>query len=442
MCVWVLCVGVRARAEAPSLERGLPAGLEQPCGEFADEPCGLESTERRQLLEDIYEYSYRVRVGAGAYDLITLHRVVREVSPGVPLRTSKSVFLVHGDTWGFRAAFLGSAASTAVSRQHSLALFLAKRGMDVWGMDQRWVHVLPGTTDFSFMKDWNLGLHARDLGAGLALARGVRAKGGSGYGRMALLGWSRGATVSYAYLNAETQFAPERRQVSGFIPVDMAYTFAPGDTAERQAACQTLAVFSRLQASGQYEGGQLGLLFQALGSLAIVAPDAGSPIPMLAGLTNRRAALLFGSATHMLQNPPVISGYHWTGGQFDAAGPTGLSWTRERFLFDGLVQSSPYQSIGEQVDTLAMWCGATDVPHDDRLHEVKVPVLYVGAAGGVGRYGLYSLGLLGSTDVSQLVVQRLPDAARAVDYGHADLLLADDAPTTVWSPILDWLLRH
>ncbi len=444
MYVWVLALGfgLQTRAAAESRQHGRPTGLAQPCaGDFSDEPCSLGSPERRQVFEDIFEYSFRVRVGPGDHGFITLHRVVREESAGVPVRTPRSVFLVHGDAWGFRGAFLASAASTAVSREHSLAVFLAKRGVDVWGIDQRWVHVPQGTTDFSFMKNWNLGLHARDVGIGLGLARAMRAYFSNEVGRMVLLGWSRGASISYAYLNAETRLPPEKRHVSGFIPVDMAYTFAPGDVAERQAACQSHALFAQLQADGLYEGGQVGLLLQGLGALASSSPDAGSPI--FSGLTNRQAGLLPGAATWLLQKPPIIPGYHWAGGQVSAAGaPTALSWTRERFFFEGLEQSSPFQSIGEQVETFAMWCGAPDVPYDDHLSEVRVPVLYVGAAGGVGRYGFHSLTQLGSTDVTRYVVQRLPDSDRAFDYGHADLWLADDAPTRVWAPILDWMQRH
>jgi hypothetical protein len=444
MYVGVLCVGMQARAGTDSPEWQLPSNLDEARAQTLDDDddddqaCGPAVLERRQLVGDVFEYSYRVRVGLGAHDFITLHRVAREMAPGMPARAPKSVFLVHGDALGFRGAFLASAASGAVPREQSLAIFLAQRGVDVWGIDLRWVNVPFGTTDFSFMKGWNLGLHARDVGTGMMLARRVRACGGSGTGRMALLGWSRGATISYAYLNAETRLEPEKRQVSGFIPVDMAYALAPEHTAERQAACQTLAGFSQLQASGQYEGGQVGALLQLLGSLASTAPDAPSPIPRLAGLTNRQT----GSATYLLQNPPIIPVYHWTGGQFASGVPSALSWTRERFFFDALVQASPYQSLGEQVDTLAMWCGVPGVPYDDYLREVTVPVLYVGAAGGTGRHGLYSLGLLGSTDVKQLVVKRLRDADRALDYGHADLLMADDAPAAVWTPVLDWLRQH
>ena len=45
-------------------------------------------------------------------------------------------------------------------------------------------------------------------------------------------------------------------------------------------------------------------------------------------------------------------------------------------------------------------------------------------------------------DVQQLVVKRLRDTARALDYGHADLWMADDAAATVWTPVLDWLRSH
>jgi hypothetical protein len=448
MAAWV-CIGslmgfgAQVRAEDMPAEAKHPRAQleEQPCSEEA--PCELGSPERRQLVGDVAEYTYQVRVGQGAHDFITLHRVVREPTAGTPLRTSKSVFLVHGDVWGFRNAFLASASSQTVDAKHSIALFLAQHNVDVWGLDERWVHVPADTTDFSFMKDWNLGLHARDVGTGLALARAARAYTGNGVEKMVLLGWSRGATVSYAYLNAETQLRPEYRQVSGFIPVDMAYKLAPDATAERNAACTAYAALARLQAAGQYEGGKLGVLLQNLGMLALAQPDEASPIPPLQGLTNRQGALLFGGATYLLQNPAVIPAYHWTGAQWSYGFPTALKWTGTDFFFDNLAQASPYQSIGEQVDTLAMWCGAPDVPYDDHLREVTVPVFYVGAAGGSGTYGLHSLSLLGSTDRSSLVVSSpVAGTPRAEEYGHVDLFLANDAESRVWAPILDWVQRH
>ncbi|WNG33486.1 hypothetical protein F0U61_07545 [Archangium violaceum] len=380
-------------------------------------------------------------MGLGAYDVISLHRVVRETVLGTPRPTPKSVFFVHGDLLGFRSAFMASAGSVAVPRRQSIAVFLARNGVDVWGIDLRWVHVPAGTTNFSFMKDWNLGLHAQDVRTGLKLARSTRLLTGSGAGQMVLLGWSRGATVSYAYLNAESQLPAVKRHVSGFIPVDMPYTFAPGNTTERQAACAIHDALALLQDMGEYEGGELGVLVKTLGQLAMTQPD--EPSLFVPGFTNRQAALTFGGATYMLQNPVIIPSYHWAGAMFSGVVPTGLVWTQERLFVDSMVQAAPYQSIGEQVDTLAMWCGRPDVPYDNHLSKVKVPVMYVGAAGGMGTYGLHSLSLLGSKDVTSYVVQRFEDdAARPVEYGHADLFLADDAEALVWTPILDWVQRH
>ena len=76
------------------------------------------------------EYSFKVRVGAGPYDEIGVHRVVKEIAPNVPAHASRAVFFAHGDIWNFRAAFLTGAKSIPV--------FLAENGVDVWGIDFRW----------------------------------------------------------------------------------------------------------------------------------------------------------------------------------------------------------------------------------------------------------------------------------------------------------------
>lgn len=50
-----------------------------------------------------------------------------------------------------------------------------------------------------------------------------------------------------------------------------------------------------------------------------------------------------------------------------------------------------------------------------------MPVLNVGAAGGLGPYSEYCLGLLGSSDITDLSVQLLPDEEALFDIGHIDL---------------------
>jgi hypothetical protein len=66
----------------------------------------------------------------------------------------------------------------------------------------------------------------------------------------------------------------------------------------------------------------------------------------------------------------------------------------------------------------------------------------VGAGGGFGDLGIYTTTLLGSDDVSTLVVSLQPSELRLFDFGHADLFQADDAPDLVWVPILAWLQSH
>ncbi|WP_374261874.1 hypothetical protein [Corallococcus sp. RDP092CA] len=408
------------------------------------------SAKREALGGGLAHYTWRVRVGQGRYDAVTVHRVVRESYPWVPARTRRAVFMVHGDLWGFVPAFLTHTRVTTTPESRSLAAFLASEDVDVWGLDLRWVNVPQAETDFAFMADWTLGTHVQDVGTGLALADGVRRlSGNGGKDRMFLLGWSRGATIGYAYLDAESQRPRGQRRVDGFVPVDMVLRFAPDAVDQRQWACDRYVALQTARDEGRTEGGLLGpapgMPVRELGRLADEAPNDPSSMPVkLAGgapPTNRQAAIIAAGDTGALLDPlkPLTPGYHLAGSVTDIAGrPTRTAFTPEPTLFDYFQQAAPYQSLNEVVETEAQLCGL-DVPYDDHLKDVKVPVLYVGAAGGVGSYGEYSTRLLGSTDVTRLIVRSRPEAQRALDVGHADLFLARDARVRVWRPILQWM---
>jgi hypothetical protein len=73
------------------------------------------------------------------------------------------------------------------------------------------------------------------------------------------------------------------------------------------------------------------------------------------------------------------------------------------------------------------------------LSRIRVPVLYLGAAGGAGELGVYTTTQVSSADVTALVARRLPPGREAEDVGHADLLFASDAPTLAWQPLATWL---
>ncbi|HVG48171.1 MAG TPA: hypothetical protein VM899_08570, partial [Rubellimicrobium sp.] len=243
--------------------------------------------ERRALTANVAEYSFKVRVGFGPYDQIGLHRVVKESAPNVPIRASRAVFLAHGDIWNFRAAFLTGAKP--------LPVFLAEQGLDVWGIDFRWTSVPAGVTDFSFMKKWGIEQDARDLGVGIAAARFVRALTGSGYGKVFLLGWSRGGQIGYAYLNGESQIPQGLQQVRGFIPVDI---YLKTDVPQfRTAACQRQQATEAMVAAGSYAATSGGLI-ATLGTLAATNPSGVSILDP--NLTNRQAGLLVGEATFAL----------------------------------------------------------------------------------------------------------------------------------------------
>ncbi|NOK34788.1 hypothetical protein D7W79_27265 [Corallococcus exercitus] len=412
------------------------------------------STTREALGDGLAHYTWKVRVGTGKYDVITVHRVVREWRPWVPARSSRAVFMVHGDLWGFAPAFLTNTCVNTMPENRSLAAYLASQDVDVWGLDLRWVGVPEAETDFQYMKDWNIQSHVKDLGTGLALADVVRRlSGNGGNDRMFLMGWSRGATIGYAYLDAESQRPRALRRVDGFVPMDMAVRFGPDAAQQRQWACERYEALQAARDEGRTEGGLLGPApgtpVRLIGQLATQAPNSPSPLAATgltapARPTNRKFAVIAAGQTGALLAPlqPLTPGYHLAGSVPDAAGlPDRTAFTPEPTLFDYLQLAVPYQSLNEVVETEKQLCGL-DVPFDDHLQDVKVPVLYVGAAGGVGRYGEYSTRLLGSTDVTHLIVRSRLESERALDFGHADLFLARDARVRVWQPILHWVQAH
>jgi len=391
----------------------------------------VSAIQRRALTADVAEYFFTVRVGSGPYDQIGVHRVVKETAPNVPVHASRAVFLAAGDIWNFRAAFLTGA--------RPIPVFLAEHGIDVWGIDYRWTFVPASVTDLSFMKDWGIERDAHDLGAAIGVARVTRALTGSGFGKLFLLGWSRGGQIGYAYLNDETRLPSALRQVKGFIPVDI---YLKTDVPELQArACQREQATEAAIAQGSYAATS-GSLIDAIGAAAIADPNGASAV--VPGFTNRQAGLFVGEETFaLLGGLEPAPFYHFTGGTFDAQGtPTGLLYSNEQDLFHFEAAAAPYQPNRELADADKSTCGQHDVAFDDHLAEIKVPVLYVGAGGGFGELGVYTTTLLGSTDVTTHIVHKVPAAQRIVDYGHADLFLAGDAQTQVWQPILSWVQAH
>lgn len=403
----------------------------QACQQTAAGPCAVSPITRRALTPEIFEYSFTLKVGPGQHDVIGLHRIVNETVSIRPVNDGSGVFFVHGDIWGFDAAFLASAASPSTPDSHALPVFLAEHGVDVWGIDLRWTLVPANTVDFTFMQSWGLAQNAGDVGTGLAVASLVR---GIGSEQLNLLGWSRGGQIAYTYLNAEASRPAAQRRVKGFIPADI---YIKSDVpAFVQAACTRLAQQQQQLAQGVFAD-TTGQVISTLGNLAAANPNGLSPI--IPNLTNRQAALLAGEATFNFQGglePTPF--YHLTGGTFDVNGvPAGLSFTADALFLDQLRGGSPFEPVKLIADAEAVMCDQAALPFVDNLAGVTVPVFYLGADGGFGTFGLYGTTLLGSADRDSLVVDLEQD--RLLDFGHADLFLGTDAPTLVWQPLLDWM---
>lgn len=432
-----LCVAQASPAkDKASVEKVFTKAVNSSLKEIgsADE---LVSVERKKLAGSIYEYILVLKVGNGKYDKIGIHRVVEEKAPWVPVKTKKAVMLIHGDSCNFTNAFMASTSN------QSFGIFLAKQGVDVWGIDLRWNFVPGTTTNFSFMKKWDTALHLKDIKLAVKMARAIRAVTGSDSGKIFMLGHSRGAQLLYAYANEESQLPEKRRDLKGIIPVDMAYKFSPDHEDLKQAALVRYQAYKSLYDSGIYYSDEAKSM-KNIAYLAQSDPDGSSPV--IPGFTNMQAAQFLLTATYATyqapQQPPVPF-YHYLAGTFDENGlPAGLQYATQDNIMNNAFAAPDFQSIGEMIDGEAIMSGDIENPYDDHLGDIQIPVYYVGAAGGFGQYGAYVLDLLGSADKDSLVVQMYPPEAAALDYGHADLFWADNAKGLVWEPICSWIKSH
>lgn len=436
------------------------------------------SFEKRNIVDNIYEYTWTLKAEKGLFNVIGVHRVVKEKKPWQPIRTKDAVMMVPGDVSNFRTAFLAGKEVEAMPDNQSPAVYLAEENIDVWGIDLRWTFVPAGLckiTGCKFMKDWNTTTHIGDIRTAMKFAGLIRKMAGSSempfervsvddhsgitsdsrdsrqkkFGTMYLLGISRGAQFVYAYADMETTLPKGKRTVKGLIPIDMVYKYDPqatvfycldysnqsscGEVNAREAASVRYQALKSVYDSGTYYSEE-GYNMKGIGALARIFPNEESPI--IPGLTNWQAAMTVLSATYVTFQPPTApytSFYHYNAGVFDENDTVvGLQFSNPDYLVD-LTQKVPaYQSLGEIIDGEAILAGE-DTPYDDHLANITVPVCYFGAGGGMGNEALYVLSLLGSKDITTKIISTSPE--RPLDFGHADLLWAANAKDSVWKPI-------
>jgi hypothetical protein len=386
---------------------------------------GVASVTREHVAGDVYRYGFVLPVGDGPNARLHVHRVVRERAPWTPRRGAAAVMLLHGDFATFGTSFASPTAG--------MARWLAERGIDVWGVDRRWTQAPAAGADLSDFAAMGIEQELDDLGASLAFARGIRRITDGSSERMTLIGFSRGGALAYFYASREAARPAGLRHVKGLVPLDVYASLAPEDEELRQFFCTSAAYEQDALAAGEVD---VPNSFQIeTGRGALTAPDA--PHVFYPSWTNRDVMLLLTGQTYYFF--PASPLYHLNAPVLEGDAVTGLRESAERAVGEWLASAPPHQSLRESADTDALTCGDAPLPADVPLSRIEVPLLLIAAAGGYGEHALHSTTQVSSTDVTTLVIRRLPAEREAEDFGHADLLFSPDAPALAWQPLLAWL---
>lgn len=381
----------------------------------------VEDIAREHVAGDVWHHSFVLVLGNTPNARIRLHRIVRERAPWLPRSTRAGAMLLHGDFSSFSSNFT------------PMATWLAQENIDVWGVDRRWA-VAPTDADLSDFGSMTFAQEIDDTGRALAAARAVRLLTGSGLERLHLIGFSRGGFLAYAYAASEGARRPFQRHVKGLVPLDVWAEIPPEDEAARAWICEGAAFERQLVADGVTDSENS--FFIALGELAQSSPDDASPF--FPGLTNRQAFLMAAAQTYLFF--PPTPHYHLAAGDIDESGlPTALTESPEAAIAQWFAHATPHQSMAEAADSDSIWCGDGQGPFTVDLAAIRVPLYYIGAAGGYGDRGVYSTTRVSSTDVTVDIVARSGPEGAFEDFGHGDLLFGSDAPALVWEPLARWM---
>ncbi len=396
---------------------------------------------RASVAGDVVHSTITVRVGSTTNASIRLHRVVRERAPGVPRETKSAIFLMHGDFASFNSNFL-PAANSSDAEVAGLALDLAQKGFDVWGLDRRWATIAPEQTDLADLADMGVAQELDDVQTGLAIARVVRAVNGIRDTRLNLAGFSRGGDLAWLYAAKEATQPAWSRSAKGLVILDVFGVINPADTEQVQYVCSSAAIERQLYTDGLIDSDNSFMV--TTGQLALTDPNGDSP--SVPGMTNRDVMLLVTGTTYVFFEPTPK--YHLAASDIVDGASTHLTVSSEGDVSRWLAHATVHQSMRESVETDELWCGqVTTVPGIDGaplsfdFSKITVPLYLVAAGGGYGDYINYTATRTGSTDVT-LASWQLPNATRDEDIGHGDLLFAPGAKAAVWSPLEKWLGQH
>jgi hypothetical protein len=387
---------------------------------------------RDELGNGIAHYQYEVKIGKRQFDVVRIHRVVREKYPYHPVNIQGDIFMVHGANQDFDDIYFTAGAEN-INPETSLPVYLATKNIDVWGIDLAWTLVPAETSDFTFMKDWGIERDIDHTLTAMTIARLIRGYSIRNFDRMNLLGFSYSVKIAYGAAGRESQIPKIARNLKGIIPVDGEMKYAASDEEYRLIICNLTAAIKSKTDNGIYQDDS-GLILAYLGNLATTAPNDPSPIPDFAGLTNYQVMLFTGSMSYLAGNN-FAPYWHFFGGDM-----TDFYYSDvDRFLRLAL-SMAPYMPWRLSYDYGACVCNEEDVSFDDHLGDITIPLFYMGAGGAMGLLGEYSTSLTSSTDITKYIVSVNDD--RSIDFGHADLFLGRNADELWWGVLYSWLIAH
>ncbi|HOT95491.1 MAG TPA: hypothetical protein PLN61_06870 [bacterium] len=388
----------------------------------------LMDFERTLIANDIAHYSVRLRVGPGTYDVIGLHRVVREKRPYQPLKTRKSIFFQHGSSKTFAGMWLPGLASPSTPDDFGMGVFLARHDIDVWGIDQAWALVPASESNTDFMIDWGLERQVGDLRTAVAVARLTRILTGCGDAKMILAGFSNGVPTTVSLVNEESQLPAVRRHVGGYIPIDCAIKVAEG--APKEAMKSYVAAYQAIHDGGVY-GEQV--MFALMADKVRNDPDGHD---FDATLTNVEFVLTVVTGPTLFPGHP----FHYWAGVWADGKPAGLRFTDRELWLDFLASGTAYEPIIWTVEWCGYVAGVMNTSYDDHLGDIRIPILNLTPAGGFAEATRYGLSLLGSRDIETLMPSMGLPAEE--EFAHIDLFTAPEAEHLVWQPMLRWINAH
>ena len=438
-CVIAACVCLLAVTPAWAQNSGgLPGKEHLQAGE------AYKRAERVVLLKDevhgeVVHYQFDVPVGSGPFDVIRIHRVVKEVSPGRPAKKMEGILLLPGLPQLFEGIFMQAPLPGHPVDESSIALYLAAHDIDVWGMDYGWSFIPYPTSDFGFLSDWGIDKDAGHVQTALSIARWLRVRSEQGNGPVHLLGFSYGGFLVYAAAGNDTQRPGNLHNIKGIVPVDgTSFKAVPGSVQQTNSCNSATSAQASLDAGVHHVDSSVTMI---RGLAALNYPD--DPSPLSGGAVVQPPFPTFpafpANTFTNFQASQVNSVRGKTlGGTYTVSPPSVTLFFAEGLRIARLQAVTPaYYPNQWNYDNAASRCASDAFPvaFDDHLGDIDVPIFYIARA----ETGFYTTTLTASTDVAKMTVNPALDPSL---YGHADFFLANNAASEIWQAILDWIEAH